>query len=198
MAETTTSPRCGECGKPAPTVDGISGAHLCDGNTCMTAAYDRVWDRREGCSHAMCLPLAGDGCYLTDTDTAGLVEDVTEWAVHVTLTDGTEDIRHGDDPFTNRASAERCAATSRLGGAVATTAVVCRRTWHEDWKHPEKPAESHADAPEGAPTTTEEGQTRTGDLSALNNPAGYWQNCTHNGRPGRRWVGPFIADAATP
>ncbi len=34
---------CATCGGQATVADGIAGVYLCDGNECMTAAYDKAW-----------------------------------------------------------------------------------------------------------------------------------------------------------
>ncbi|MFI7073594.1 hypothetical protein [Micromonospora sediminicola] len=37
---------CAICGGQATVADGVAGVFLCDGNECMTAAYDKVWQVR--------------------------------------------------------------------------------------------------------------------------------------------------------
>lgn len=56
-----------------------------------------------------------------------------DWAVRVTLHDGSTSVRHEDDPFAHRSVAEQFAENARRHRTVASAEVVCRNVWHGPW-----------------------------------------------------------------
>ncbi|GGM26923.1 hypothetical protein GCM10011608_09650 [Micromonospora sonchi] len=57
----------------------------------------------------------------------------TEWAVQVTTRDGRTSLRHADDPYTDRQSAEHYATHARLAPQVQSATVVSRQVWRGSW-----------------------------------------------------------------
>lgn len=56
-----------------------------------------------------------------------------EWAVQVTTRDGRTSMRHEDDPFIHRQSADQYATQACLAPQVASAVVVGRQVWHGPW-----------------------------------------------------------------